>query len=476
MKLSSDTEVAKITRCQSCDDQAWCRNEACPSRASSPLPMVDKGGYTLHPRNMSLVHDLSDPIQVHVNTAEAILRRGIRSHQDLPVIHKLIEFNYIENKNLEDQFNAKKEDFRFANRDANEVLLFHGTSPGNTDNICTGNFILQVSNRFVFGRGIYFSKCPNVSLQYGKDLILCRVLLGLKQNTTTWDKENKQTLQKDFDSLEIDWMSKNDPGSNALVIRSPEQVLPYCVIRSVHSGGKKLTGQPLMTIRIIVEDNLDGHQGYDHYNPHTVVVKEVKVKTTDTLGELIHLLSDKFQTEHLRIWPFKMRTNLTVRAHPIDMEMDINKAIVDVAEGKNTWDIFLQMEFKEGVPQPLPSFDLYNDVLLFLKYYDPAEEKIHYMGHIAVPITMHVSKLRVALTMRAQLPEDTSLDIYEEIKPNMFEAFPEKDHRLEETVEELMDGDILVYQKSITDENLRNATFRFPYCMDYFRNVIKHTQ
>ena len=56
------------------------------------------------PRNSSLVHDLSDPVTVHVNTAEAILRRGIRSHANLPVITNLVEFNYIENKTLETQF------------------------------------------------------------------------------------------------------------------------------------------------------------------------------------------------------------------------------------------------------------------------------------------------------------------------------------------------------------------------------------
>jgi hypothetical protein len=53
--------------------------------------------------------------------------------------------------------------------------MFHGTNPSNTDDICTGNFNLDISTRFAFGRGIYFSKCPNIGLSYGKDLILCRV-------------------------------------------------------------------------------------------------------------------------------------------------------------------------------------------------------------------------------------------------------------------------------------------------------------
>ena len=67
-------------------------------------PMIDRGEYIMHPRNSSLVHDLSDPVTVHVNTAEAMVRRGIRSNPNLPVIANLAEFNYIENKTIERQF------------------------------------------------------------------------------------------------------------------------------------------------------------------------------------------------------------------------------------------------------------------------------------------------------------------------------------------------------------------------------------
>ena len=66
--------------------------------------MIDMGEYIMHPRNTSFIHDLSDPVTVHVNTAEAILRRGIRSGASLPVISTIVEFNYIENKTLEEQF------------------------------------------------------------------------------------------------------------------------------------------------------------------------------------------------------------------------------------------------------------------------------------------------------------------------------------------------------------------------------------
>ena len=40
-------------------------------------------------------------------------------------------------------------------------------------------------------------------------------------------------------------MRNNDPGSNAIVVRTPEQILPYCVIRTEHTGGNKCAGRPM---------------------------------------------------------------------------------------------------------------------------------------------------------------------------------------------------------------------------------------
>jgi hypothetical protein len=65
----------------------------------------------------------------------------------------------------------KKKCLRLANTDGREILMLHCTA--NMDNICSRNFDLSISKRFAYGRCIYFSKCPNVCLHYGQDLILC---------------------------------------------------------------------------------------------------------------------------------------------------------------------------------------------------------------------------------------------------------------------------------------------------------------
>ena len=87
--------------------------------------------------------------------------------------------------------------------------------------------------------------------------------------------------------------------------------------------------------------------------------------------------------------------------------------------------------------------------MLFFKYYDPSKEKIYYMDHMYLGITTKLSSIVPELVKRASLPAGTPLLIYEEIKPNMLEKVEDLDKPLEHVLEELMDGDILVFQKEI---------------------------
>jgi ubiquitin carboxyl-terminal hydrolase 7 len=68
------------------------------------------------------------------------------------------------------------------------------------------------------------------------------------------------------------------------------------------------------------------------------------------------------------------------------------------------------------------------------------------------------------LNERAGFPPDTDLVLYEEIKPNMVERIENDNEPLEKVLEELMDGDIIVFQK---DE--RDDMYELPTCRDYFK-------
>ncbi|KAJ8665673.1 hypothetical protein QAD02_007335 [Eretmocerus hayati] len=74
------------------------------------------------------------------------------------------------------------------------------------------------------------------------------------------------------------------------------------------------------------------------------------------------------------------------------------------------------------------------------------------------------------LNQRAGFPEHTELVLYEEIKPNMVERIENLAEPLEKVLEELMDGDIIVFQK----EEAIGEVWDLPTCRDYFRTDGDH--
>lgn len=81
-----------------------------------------------------------------------------------------------------------------------------------------------------------------------------------------------------------------------------------------------------------------------------------------------------------------------VRPGYLDIHVDTSKTLEDSQYG-HSMPIFVEVlpadcEEKDS----LPNFDKENDVILFLKMYDPVNESLHYQGHFAVPISSTFSK------------------------------------------------------------------------------------
>ena len=97
------------------------------------------------------------------------------------------------------------------------------------------------------------------------------------------------------------------------------------------------------------------------------------------------------------------------------------------------------------------------------------------MGHSYVSIQIKVSNLVPMLVKRANLPVGSQLLLFEEIKPNMIERMEEMDKPLEHVLEELMDGDIIVFQLRPAAGSAAGQTadggHRLPTCRDYFRDL-----
>jgi hypothetical protein len=116
-----------------------------------------------------------------------------------------------------------------------EVLLFHGTDSCNISLIFTENFRpdarpVNREKASAFGNGIYFSDNFSTALRYGssKTVILSRVLLGKVDtgaNMGRFELMNERQMPKDCDSKSV-----GSGYTGIRVVKSPDQVLPFCII------------------------------------------------------------------------------------------------------------------------------------------------------------------------------------------------------------------------------------------------------
>ena len=156
------------------------------------------------------------------------------------VSDSIAHIDYIINPQLEKQFEEQKNAFRQENKEVEEVLLFHGTAVASVDSILQTNFLLDHSpapqaghtkgrsKKSMFGRGVYFSSQPAISLMYGSGLVLCKVVLGRCQDYRPRPQIVQQEIPDEYDSRKV--MTRD--GSEVIhVVRSPTQILPYCIIQ-----------------------------------------------------------------------------------------------------------------------------------------------------------------------------------------------------------------------------------------------------
>ncbi|ELK30388.1 Ubiquitin carboxyl-terminal hydrolase 7 [Myotis davidii] len=213
-----------------------------------------------------------------------------------------------------------------------------------------------------------------------------------------------------------------------------------------------------MQVQIVAEDQFCGHQGNDMYDEEKVKYTVFKVLKNSSLAEFVQNLSQTMA-----------RSNGTKRPAMLDNEADGNKTMIELSDNENPWTIFLETVDPElaATGATLPKFDKDHDVMLFLKMYDPKTRSLNYCGHIYTPISCKIRDLLPVMCDRAGFIQDTSLILYEEVKPNLTERIQDYDVSLDKALDELMDGDIIVFQK----DDPENDNSELPTAKEYFRDL-----
>ena len=149
--------------------------------------------------------------------------------------------DYIYNEELVSQFEQTKQNYLQQKIPELEKRLFHGTHQDCIKPIISGNFDVNAApvgrgKAMAYGKGIYFSDYPSFSFQYGKSLLMCRVLPGL----VTFERHNTKlacynsfqlssnriphTQSPSFDQ------NKGKSLSQIYVVKEPRQVLPCYIL------------------------------------------------------------------------------------------------------------------------------------------------------------------------------------------------------------------------------------------------------
>ncbi|KAG5463471.1 MAG: ICP0-binding domain of ubiquitin-specific protease 7-domain-containing protein [Olpidium bornovanus] len=198
-----------------------------------------------------------------------------------------------------------------------------------------------------------------------------------------------------------------------------------------------------------------------------------RFKSSATVAQLLRALAREYgvSPKQLRIRNFINRQNRTIRPDvPIPPE-DYDKSFEELREKPGRWHdwrFYLEMSHKQNPDGTwFPSKSGYDGShIIFGKYYDPKEGKMTGTGHFYVARDSKVGDMCPILAEMAGLPPSTPLKLYEEIKQGMLEP-PNKKFNVVQA--ELVDGDIMCYQKDLPDKELKD--YEMPTVTSYFEMI-----
>ncbi|KAF1868595.1 hypothetical protein Lal_00036033 [Lupinus albus] len=175
-----------------------------------------------------------------------------------------------------------------------------------------------------------------------------------------------------------------------------------------------------------------------------------------------------------RYWLWAKRQNHTYRPNRPLMHVEEAQSVGQLREVSNKvhnaeLKLFLEVELGLDLRPIAPPEKTKDDILLFIKLYDPEKEELRYVGRRFVKSTGKPSEIIKMLNEMAGYDPDEEIGLYEEIKfePNvMCEPI---DKKLTFRASQLEDGDIICFQKAPAIDSEEHV--RYPDVPSYLEYV-----
>ncbi|KAH7439804.1 hypothetical protein KP509_04G077200 [Ceratopteris richardii] len=180
-----------------------------------------------------------------------------------------------------------------------------------------------------------------------------------------------------------------------------------------------------------------------------------------------------------RYWFWAKRQNQTFRPNRPLTEAEERLAVgflkeASIKSSNAELKLFLEvLPEQESVGVFSPYEKAKDDVLLFFKLYDPEKEELRYIGRTFVKASGKPIDVLDKLNEMAGFGPAEEIQLYEEIKFDPTVMCEPIDKRLTFKESQLEDGDIICFQKALTQENSHN--FRYPH-VPSFLNYINNRQ
>ncbi|CAB4397745.1 unnamed protein product [Rhizophagus irregularis] len=222
-----------------------------------------------------------------------------------------------------------------------------------------------------------------------------------------------------------------------------------------------------LTVNVVTAENFNKHQGFDlvnFVNPPLSKIHSHNVLKNTTYTTFKEKVSQCFNipSEQVRFWVFVKRQNQTIRPDLPIPESSFNKSMeeirIEMTPRRHELKLYMEVADKPINDRAwFPSIGRSENmnIIVFLKYFDPDTQTLEGLGHLYVRDYDKVGDCTNILRERKNLPPDTPLIIYEEIKPNMIEKM-----YLNYTFKrsEIQNGDIICFQKALMENEIREYT------------------
>ncbi|PAA90249.1 hypothetical protein BOX15_Mlig023590g1, partial [Macrostomum lignano] len=196
-------------------------------------------------------------------------------------------------------------------------------------------------------------------------------------------------------------------------------------------------------VQVFLDEDFHGWQGHEFFDcdlvPRRIYKFKRSARVRDVVNQLaVHLGRDPNAT---LAWHLNLR-NPGMRIMYLDLNENADKELDSCMSTSQSGPYLLWLT--DAFP-----FDKEKDLLVFLKFYLPQPTPyLAFLGHIAVPIDAKLASLLDTVRERARLPPKCQLRVFEERKSQLEEINHSPSVHIDQCVETLMDGNVLVFQLS----------------------------